>query len=405
MTSPADVSRCREVRRVLRVIGRLNIGGPAQHAVLLNHGLARLGYETHLVSGALRPEEGSMAYVAERYGEIPLHVPELVTDSSFGPRDLRAVRTLARIIRRVRPHVVHTHTTKAGVVGRLAAMLMRTPAVVHTYHGHVLHGYFPAWKNRLLHSLEAGLGLMTDRLIAVSAGVRDDLLRYRVSSASKIEVVPLGLDLRPFACAADHAGALRHELALSPDTFVMAIVGRIAPIKNHALLLRATQRVVAMHPDTVLLVVGDGELRRATEHLAADLGLRRHVRFLGWRRDLPAIYADTDLLVVSSDNEGTPVAAIEAMAARCPVVATRVGGVPDLISDRESGLVVSPGEPETLAHALIWAREHPADIGRWATLARERAIERHSITGLVAAVDRLYQRLLSEPCGRPRGSP
>ncbi len=120
MTSPADAARYREARRVLRVVGRLNIGGPAQHVVLLNHGLARLGYETHLVSGALRPDEGSMAYVAERYGATPLHVPELVTDSSFGPRDLRAVRTLARIIRRVRPHVVHTHTTKAGVVGRLS---------------------------------------------------------------------------------------------------------------------------------------------------------------------------------------------------------------------------------------------------------------------------------------------
>ena len=126
--------------------------------------------------------------------------------------------------------------------------------------------------------------------------------------------------------------------ALGLDTFVIAIVGRITPIKNHALFLRAAARVIARHPDTALLVVGDGETRRSIEALATELSLGQHTRFLGWRRDLPAIYADIDILAVSSDNEGTPVAAIEAMAAGCPLVATRVGGVPDLISNRKTGM-------------------------------------------------------------------
>ena len=158
------------------------------------------------------------------------------------------------------------------------------------------------------------------------------------------------------------------ELSLSADAFVMAIVGRIVPIKNHALFLRAARTVVAKHPETVVLVVGDGDQRAATEQLAAQLDLRPQVLFLGWRRDLPAVYADTDLLVVSSNNEGTPVAAIEAMAARCPVVATRVGGVPDLISDRVTGMLVPPGDPERLAQALIYARDHPSRNGALGTV-------------------------------------
>ena len=384
----------REPLRVVRVIGRLNIGGPAQHVVLLNQGLTRLGYETHLVGGALRPGEDSMAYFAEQHGVPPIQIPELVTDTSVGRRDVRAVRALTRVIRDVRPHIVHTHTAKAGFLGRVAARLARTPVLVHTFHGHVLHGYFPAWKSRLLRGIEVGLGLATDQVIAISPGVRDDLLRYRVAPVSKIEVVPLGLDLTPFERAPEHAGTLRRELNLSADAFVMAIVGRIVPIKNHALFLRAARTVVAKHPETVVLVVGDGDQRAATEQLAAQLDLRPQVLFLGWRRDLPAVYADTDLLVVSSNNEGTPVAAIEAMAARCPVVATRVGGVPDLISDRVTGMLVPPGDPERLAQALIYARDHPSETERWARLARTQVIERHSVEGMVSAVDRLYRRLV-----------
>lgn len=176
----------------------------------------------------------------------------------------------------------------------------------------------------------------------------------------------------------------------------MAIVGRIAAIKNHALYLRAASRVAAAYPDMVALVVGDGELRGATEQLAVDLGLERRARFLGWRRDLPRVYADADVLVVSSNNEGTPVAAIEAMAAGCPVVATRVGGVPDLISDFETGMLVPPGDADRLAQALLWVRENPNETRRWAEAARARAVQRHSVPSLVQAMDGLYRRLVSE---------
>ena len=381
--------------RVLRVIGRLNVGGPAQHVVLLNEGLARRGYETHLVAGALRPDEGSMAYFAEARGVAPTYVPELVTDTSLGSRDIRAVRVLAAIIRRVRPDVVHTHTAKAGLVGRLAARLAGVPVVVHTYHGHVFHGYFPAWKNTLLRTLETGLGHVSHRLIAVSDAIRDDLVRYGVADAASIDVVRLGLDLSPFEAAASLRGELRQELSISSDTFVMAIVGRLAPIKNHAVFVQAVSAVVSRHPRTVAVVVGDGELRNATAQLVDSLGLGAHVRFLGWRRDLPRIYADADVLVVSSDNEGTPVTAIEAMAAACPVVATRVGGVPDIIADGETGRLVPAQDAEALAEALLWAKDHPDTLATWAAEARRSALARHGVDALVNTIDALYRNLLA----------
>jgi len=381
---------------VLRVIGRLNVGGPAQHVVLLNRGLTQLGYQAHLVCGTLRDGESSMAYVAERHQQPLMEVPALVTDSTLRSDDLRAVQALIRIMRELRPHVVHTHTSKAGLVGRLAAWVSRVPVVVHTYHGHVLHGYFPAWKNRPLRLMEGALARMSDQLIAVSSTVRTDLLQYRVASASKIEVVPLGLDLAPFERATEKAGILRRELGLKPETYVIAIVGRITKIKNHSLFLRATARVVSQHPDTVALVVGDGELRQSTEQHVASLGLGRHVRFLGWRRDLPAIYADSNVLVVSSHNEGTPVAAIEAMASGCPVVATSVGGVPDLITDGETGLLVRPNQAEELAGALLSVREHPSEAAERALRAQDRVIDRHGVDALVNRVDSLYKRLLAK---------
>ncbi len=277
MTFSVEASTTDGPLRVVRVIGRLNVGGPAQHVVLLNRGLAELGYETHLVSGALRAGEESMMYFAERHGETPTTIPDLVTDSALGLRDTRAVQALVRILRRVRPHIVHTHTAKAGLVGRIAATLARTPAVVHTYHGHVLHGYFPVWKNLLLRGMEAGLGLVSDRVIAISPAVHDDLLRYGVTRGSKIETVPLGLDLTSFDQAARHAGELRRELSIGPSTFVMASVGRITAIKNHAMFLEATARVAVRNPDTIAIIVGDGERRAATEQRARDLGLARRV--------------------------------------------------------------------------------------------------------------------------------
>jgi glycosyltransferase involved in cell wall biosynthesis len=268
--------------------------------------------------------------------------------------------------------------------------------VVHTFHGHVLHGYYSPLKTWLLRRAERGLGILSDRLIAVSEEVKRELVRYRVATAEKIVVIPLGVDLEPFLAGAGQRGKLRRELGLTDSEPLVGIVGRIFPIKNHRLFFEAAARVAAELDGARFLVVGDGILRPAMEDYARALGIARHVQFVGWRRDLPIIYPDLDVLVVSSNNEGTPVSAIEAMAAGCPVVATRVGGLPDLIADGETGCLVPPRDPSALAAGilrLLRDRDAARSMGKAAQAA---VAERFAVERLCRDVEGLYLGLLAQ---------
>src|SRR5690606_24386660 len=188
----------------------------------------------------------------------------------------------------------------------------QVPVVVHTYHGHVLNGYFSPWKSEVLRRMERTLGRLSDRLIAISPEVRDDLVRFGVGVEEKIPIIPLGFDLTLFQRCERYRGELRKELGITPDYKLVGIVGRIFPVKNHRLFLEAAGLVKSARDKVHFVVVGDGQLRRQMEELAEQFELRSSVTFTGWRRDLPRIYADLDLLVVSSISEGTPVVAIEA---------------------------------------------------------------------------------------------
>jgi glycosyltransferase involved in cell wall biosynthesis len=299
-------------------------------------------------------------------------------------------------MRRERPHIVHTHTAKAGFVGRLAARLAGVPVVVHTYHGHVLHSYYSPAKTRLLRRMERGLAALTDRIVAVSEQVKRDLMEYRVAGAEKIGVIPLGFDLKPFLDSAMHRGGFRRELGLNNGGPLVGIVGRIFPIKNHVLFLDAAARIAAGEKEARFVVVGDGTLRRQMEQHANALGIADRVIFTGWRRDLPRIYADLDVLVVSSNNEGTPVSAIEAMASGCPVVATRVGGLPDLIDEGETGCLVPRGDAPALAAAVLRLLRDRESARRIGETARARVAERFTAERLVADIERVYTGLLAE---------
>jgi glycosyltransferase involved in cell wall biosynthesis len=381
--------------KVVRVIARLNIGGPAIHVINLTAGLDPTRFESMLVTGTESRGEGSMLDLARARGVTPVIIPGMVGEATLNQRDLKALLALYRLFRRERPHIVHTHTAKAGVLGRVAARLAGVPVVVHTYHGHVLHGYYsPLW-NWLLRRAERGLGLLSDRLVTVSEQVKRDLVRYHVAGAEKITVIPLGLDLEPFLASAGLRGKLRRELGLSNGEPLVGIVGRIFPIKNHRLFLEAAARVAAELDSARLLVVGDGILRPAMEDYARALGIAHRVVFAGWRRDLPLIYPDLDVLVVSSNNEGTPVSAIEAMAAGCPVVATRVGGLPDLITDSETGCLVPPRDPAALAAGILRVlrdRETARGLGE---AAQAVVAERFTVERLCRDVEGLYTELLA----------
>src|SRR6266851_772525 len=382
--------------KILRVIARMNVGGPAIHVVNLTAGLDPARFDSMLVTGTENPGEGSLLDLALARGIEPVVIPEIVGQATLKPRDLKALIALYRLMRRERPHIVHTHAAKPGVLGRLAARLAGVPVVVHTFHGHILHGYYGPLMTWLLRRMERLLARCSDRIIAVSEQVKQDLVRYGVAPPEKISVIPLGFDLQPFLDSGEHRGALHRELGLTNGARLIGIVGRIFPIKNHRLFLEAAARVAAEERSAHFVVVGDGVLRPEMEAHARGLGIADRVTFTGWRRDLPRIYPDLDVLVVSSRNEGTPVSAIEAMASACPVVATRVGGLPDLIEDGETGRLVPSEDAPALAAAILHVLREPDAARRLAEAARADVRERFRAERLIGDMERLYSELLAD---------
>ncbi|MGH7965181.1 MAG: glycosyltransferase, partial [Candidatus Binatia bacterium] len=281
---------------ILRIIGRLNVGGPAIHVVNLTAGLSPERFRQVLIVGMESPTEGSMLDYAVAHGVQPVVIPEMITEFRFTLQDVWALAKLYRLIRQERPLIVHTHTTKAGFLGRLAARFAKVPVVVHTYHGHVLHGYYSPGKTQLLRRLERVLAGFTTRLITVSEQVKQELMTYGVAPAAKITVIPLGFDLAPFLGAQRLRGQLRRELGLDESARLVGIVGRLFPLKNHRLFLEAAARIATQEPAARFVIVGDGVLRPALEAQAQALGMSDRVLFTGWRRDLPGIYADLDVL-------------------------------------------------------------------------------------------------------------
>ncbi|HLV79695.1 MAG TPA: glycosyltransferase, partial [Chthonomonadaceae bacterium] len=298
------------------------------------------------------------------------------------------------LMRREKPDIIHTHTAKAGTLGRAAALLAlpgRRKRLYHTFHGHVFSGYFGPRKTRMFLRIERFLGRYTDRLIAVSERTRDDLIAYRIAPAEKIAVVPLGLELDPFLEGARFRGELRRELCLPPDALLIGLVARLVPIKAIPDFLEAAAIVAERVPNAVFVIVGDGEMRQELEAQARALGLGARARFLGFRKDLPRLYADLDMVVLSSRNEGLPTSLIEAMASGCVVVSTAVGGVPDLIQEGETGYLAPPAEPGALAAAIQRAL---AERERWPQItqcAQESARERFHLQRLMAEIEALYE--------------
>lgn len=372
---------------VLRLITRLNVGGPAQQALLLT---ARLQDEfpTVLGAGTPRGEEGEMSRPDLEVHRLPL------TRGFDAAQDARAVRAVFRLVRRTRPVLVHTHMAKAGAVGRSVCVShgRRRPVLVHTYHGHVLNGYFSPSKQRSFIEIERQLAKRTDCLIAVSPQVRDELLALGIGRPSQYIVIPLGLDLTRFLAVQEPTGALRHQLGLSATVPLIGAVGRLVPIKNIELLLDTAARL----PDVHVAIFGDGESRRALEQRAQTLGLARRVHFLGWTTDVAAAMSDLDVVVLTSRNEGTPVALIEALAAARPVVATNVGGVPFVVEDGVSGLLTAL-DPEALASSVERALSDRPAVAAMAAAGRAAVAERFSHDRLVRDIRVLYRELIGGP--------
>ena len=389
------VSRTSRPIRIVRVIARLNMGGPAHHVGLLGSRLDPERFETLLLHGDLGAGEDSLEDCVRARGAAMARIPGLRPE--LRPQDdARALGSLVRAMRLLRPDIVHTHTAKAGMLGRLAAVMAGEPRpkIVHTYHGHVLEGYFGPVKNATYRGLERRLATVSDALIGVSTATVDDLVRLSVAPRDRFRVIPIGLDLEPFLNATQAEGAaFRAEAGVQAGEVLLTFVGRLVPIKRVDVLLRAFAHARGGGAPVRLAVVGDGELRPDLEELAGELGVADHVWFAGYRSDMLPVVTASDIAVLTSDNEGTPVSLIEAAAAATPAVTTAVGGVADVVND-DTGLMAPAGDFESLGRAITAAAADPEGRAAMGARAREHVAGRFSVERLVADVEGLYEGLL-----------
>ena len=374
------------------------MGGPALHVAHLTKGLEPLGYETTLAAGQIGRGEGSMSFVAEELGVQVEPIPQLHRDIS-PLYDTQSVTAVVRLIRRVRPQILHTHTAKAGAIGRVAALVAgdaRPPLVVHTFHGHVLRGYFDPARTAMFKTIERRLARSTTRLVAVSPEVRDDLVALGVAAPERFSVIRLGIPLEARVTGGTVERArLRTLFGVPEERFVVGWIGRMTAIKRAQDVLLAFRELRARGVDAVLCLVGDGPDRDAIETRAHSLGIARHVLSVGYQRDVGPYYAFIDALLLTSANEGTPVVAIESLAARRPARGIRPRrrrprpGRPRRASTRPVGDV------RAMAEALERLARDPELRERMGDAGAERVVPRYRVGRLVEDVDALYRELLA----------
>jgi glycosyltransferase involved in cell wall biosynthesis len=365
-------------------------------------------FETMLLVGDREQHETDAAFVTDGLGIRPVYVPEM--GRSIDPRrDYLAYKKVQAIIRSFQPDIVHTHAAKPGAVGRMAARACKVPVVVHTYHGHVFHSYFNKAKTRFILSAERYLGRLSDAIIAISEAQRQELaVDFRIAPEAKFHVVPLGLDLDKFQHGqAEKRRQFRQEFGVGDNTVVVSIIGRLVPVKNHGLFLAGLRQVLAGSKRHVkAFIIGDGETRSQLEAQASALGIAFSTQqdsahghplvFTSWRSDVDRIMAGSDIIALTSLNEGTPVSLIEAQAANRPVVSTRVGGIADIVAEGHTGLLSDVQDVQGFAANLLALVENEALRQRLGNNGAAHVMQRFSYQRLVRDMSALYQQLLNQ---------
>jgi glycosyltransferase involved in cell wall biosynthesis len=383
---------------VHRVIARLNVGGPAIHVVNLGAAESEGGlFRSRLIAGEVTSDEGDMEHLARAEGIEVTHLPGL--SRLVSPLDdLRTLWTLYRLFRRERPTIVDTHTAKAGTLGRLAALLAGVPIRIHTYHGHVLGGgYFSPLVTLAYLEIERQLARFSQRLIVLTEAQKEEMSSaLRVAAPEEFRVIALGVDLSEYVSVDRKLvrDSTRTALGILEDEVVVGIVGRLVPIKNHELLFRSHLLLERILGKPVrILVIGGGERKEELREFVDGLGRAEQVSWLGWRADLHNLYPALDAVALTSLDEGTPMALIEAMAAGTPVVARAVGGVEEMLRDLPLGRTVLEDCPEAMARALSEVLgAGPDDMV--VEEARQRVADRYSVPRLVKATQTVYMEEL-----------
>ena len=390
--------------KVLRIINRLNLGGPTFNAAYLSKYLGP-EFETMLVSGMKADSEESSEFIVKNLDLHPVYMPEMYRE--LNPfRDYKSYYKLREIIRKFKPEIVHTHAAKAGAVGRLAAAHEGVPVIIHTFHGHVFHSYFSPAKTRVFLEIERFLARKTTKIITLSETQRHELTNiYKVAPENKFEIVPLGFDLEKFEQNKEEKRRVfREKYNISDDEIAIGIVGRLVPIKNHSLFLKALSIVSAKTNKKVrAFIIGDGEERKLIESLAIKLNLpfnndnpveKNILTFTSWIKEIDISNAGMDIIVLTSNNEGTPVSLIEAQASGKPIVSTSIGGIEDIVVKNETALLSPINDEQTLAENLLKLVDDDALRTRFALSGPDFVRNKFSYQRLCRDMARLYNSLL-----------
>jgi len=393
--------------KVLRILNRLAVGGPVLNATYLTKYLAP-EFETILVVGERESHEKSAEYLAKDLGINYVTIKGM--GRSINPAsDYFAYQQLKKLIRDFKPDIVHTHAAKPGAIGRLAASAAGVPVILHTFHGHVFHSYFNSLKTNFYINTERFLARKSDAIIAISEQQRKELTEeFRIAPREKFRLIPLGFNLDKFHTDQEIKRArFRNEFGIEDDVIAIGIIGRLVPVKNHYLFLKAVNHVLNQTNKRVkAFIIGDGETRQDLENMAQQTGIRYSTEndtehphplvFTSWRSDVDYINAGLDIVTLTSFNEGTPVSLIEAQAANKPIVSTRVGGISDIVIEGETALLADVQDADTFAQHLLTLVEDDALRQKLGSNSRKYVMERFSYQRLMDDMSALYYELLDK---------
>jgi glycosyltransferase involved in cell wall biosynthesis len=377
--------------KVLRIITRLNIGGPTIHTILLTKGLQDK-YETMLIAGQIESHESDMSYFAKKNKVTPNYLKKMSRELRF-PQDLIALWELYRIIKKEKPDIVHTHTAKAGTIGRIAAWLARVPIIIHTFHGNIFNGYFGKIKTNFFIWIEKMLAKLSTKIIAISRKQKEELVELGICESEKIEIIKLGFNFEDILPDKTDAGLFRKKYEIPIKADLIGIVGRLTPIKNHMLFLNICEEVLRKYQDIYFAIIGDGELKEQLEEEINKRGLKPNVFITGFIKNLKPVYADLDIVLLTSNNEGTPVALIEAMACNKIVMTTNVGGVTDFIDHCVDGFCFPKGEVKLFVDEINNWRLNNIQYEKIKNNASKKAFELFRSERLIKDIKKLYEEL------------
>ncbi len=393
--------------KVLRIINRFNIGGPTYNAAYLTKYLPE-EYETLLIGGDKEESEDSSQHILGELGITPLIIPEMKRAIRFG-NDYAAYKKIKQIIEEFKPDIVHTHASKAGTLGRMAAFSCKVPAVVHTFHGHVFHSYFNKTKTKIFKRIERKLAQKSSAIVAISNIQKQELgLVHKIADLDKIEVIPLGFDLNRFQENLNKKRAVfRTKYQIDDDEIAIGIIGRLVPIKNHKLFIQALKKVLDKTQKKVrAFIIGDGESRDEIISFAEDLGIKYSrsnlalkktpLTFTSWIKNIDIVNAGMDIIALSSLNEGTPVSLIEAQAANNPIISTKVGGIENVVVQNKTGLLSEIEDVDCYAENLLELIENDSKRIAMQKEGWKHVKDQFSYNRLVKDIDQLYKKLLDK---------